>query len=179
MGEKMSLEKIIEIATQVGLRTALETIHREKRENLKQRYDRRLRNTKLLLQHYREFVTHADNYICAKSNIHEVLDEIEDENNEELYIESISKSAQRTAIILAHIRKMLCIYYAMCQNSLKDEDIRRYNVIKHLYIEDEKTVDQLAYDLHIDRSTVYRDRDEAVKTLSCMIFGIDGIKIIN
>jgi hypothetical protein len=64
--ENMPLEKIIEIGTQVGVKTALETLKKERDEKRKSRYDRRLRNTRLLLREYRKLMIHREESV--KSN---------------------------------------------------------------------------------------------------------------
>lgn len=179
--EKISIEKIIEIGVQIGVKTALERIKKEKDEKRKSRYDRRLRNTKLLLRNYRNLIIHCTDAVnCIKkisTNAIDILDEFED-LDENLYIESISRSTERTAIIIAHINKMLQIYKGMCEASKKPEDIRKYQVIKRIYLDDEGILaEDLAEELKINQRTVYKDIDDAVRTLSALIFGIDGLNI--
>ena len=181
--ETLPLEKVIEIGVQVGLRTAVETMRKEKEERRKSRYDRRLRNTRLLLRNYRELVAHCSEAVfrikkCGGNAI-DILDQIDDEElDDDLYIESIKCSTERIALIIAHIDNMISIYRYMCEKSDKPEDFRKYRVIMGLYIdEDGRTIQELANDLICDPRTISRDRDGAVVTLSALIFGIDGLKM--
>jgi hypothetical protein len=112
--ENMPLEKIIEIGTQVGVKTALETLKKERDEKRKSRYDRRLRNTRLLLREYRKLMIHREESVKSNKRAIDSLDELEDECfTSSLYIESISQSKERTAIIISHIDKMLEIFKAL------------------------------------------------------------------
>nr|WP_162305398.1 helix-turn-helix transcriptional regulator [Brevibacillus laterosporus] len=64
----------------------------------------------------------------------------------------------------------------MCDQARLTEDVRRYQVIYDLYLSDKKmTAEEIAECHKIDQSTVYRDVKEAVKTLSVLMFGVDGV----
>jgi hypothetical protein len=181
MGKLMDLEKIVDLGTQIGVRTALEFMKKEKEEKRKSRYDRRLRNTKLLLRKYRMLVLHSEESVNSgkvnKENAIDILDQIE-EMDENLFIESISRSRERTEIIIAHIKKMVYIFKVICEKSPRQEEKRKYRVIDELYLqEEEKSINDLAAELFCDVRTIYRDVNDAVDTLSALIFGIDGLNI--
>ncbi len=179
---KIIQDEIIRIAAETGARTALETLEKEKKKVKKSRYDRRLRNTKLLLRNYRMFKEHTKNAVFETSDLDEnaidILDMIyEYSGNDDLYVESIKRSVTRTSIILTHVRDMLRLYEAYCMNSPKPEDQRRYRVIEALYISDNPmTIKEVAKQECIDERTVYKDIDAACEKLSALIFGIDGMK---
>ncbi len=98
-------------------------------------------------------------------------------NKADAVVESIKKSAARTQLVMAHIDKMLTVFAEVCNKSRKPEDSRQYRVIKARYIDtEEKTIDDIAEQECIDRNTVYRDIKAACETLSCLVFGLDGIK---
>lgn len=69
MGETMSLEKVIEIGIQVGVKAALERGMREKEERQKDRDDRRMCNTALLLENYWSFQAHCKNAVYTKKKL--------------------------------------------------------------------------------------------------------------
>jgi hypothetical protein len=179
----ISLEKIIEIGVQAGVREALDRLAKDKEERRKGRYDRRLRNTKLILKNYQHLVIHCSDSVGSvdklRENAVDILDEMDlFEMEDELYIESIRRSNERTAIIIAHIEKMLHIFKCVCERSSRPEEIRKYQVIYWLYISsEERTINQLSIELMCDPRTIYRDRDDAIKTISALIFGIDGLKL--
>lgn len=179
--------RVLEVATargiEIGIRAAMDYLAEEKEKARKSRYDRRLRNTRLLLKNYRSFKRHAQGAIFnakqAKENAIDILDGLDDGMlNDNLYVEGIKKSQQRTIIILNHVEEMLRYYKIACEQSGKDEELRRYRVIMAMYIDDDKmTAQEIAEKENIEARTVYKDITNAIKPLSALIFGIDSIKI--
>ena len=179
--------RVLEVATargiENGIRAAMDYLAEEKEKARKSRYDRRLRNTRLLLKNYRSFKRHAQGAIFnakqAKENAIDILDGLDDGMlNDSLYVEGIKKSQQRTIIILNHVEEMLRYYRIACEQSGKDEELRRYRVIMAMYIDDDKmTAQEIAEKENIEARTVYKDITNAIKPLSALIFGIDSIKI--
>ena len=64
--------KALQIAAEVGARTALDRFEEEKQREAKELMDSRLRNTKLLLRNYRLFKAHVE--IEKDENIAETID---------------------------------------------------------------------------------------------------------
>ncbi len=182
MGKNTSQENMIRLAGEAGARAAMETLDREKKREQNSRFDRRLRNTKLLLRNYRMFKEHVDNAVFEAGQLDEnaidILDLMwERSGSSDLYVESIKKSVARTAIIMSHITEMIGLYEAFCYRSGKPEDIRRYRVVYALYIdENPETVREISEKEGIDDRTVYKDIDAACEKISALIFGIDGLK---
>jgi len=183
----LSQREIIRLAAEAGAKAALEAFEKEKNRAVKGRYDRRLRNTKLLLRNYRTLKAHCQNAIFERSeiivdtmnvNAIDILDSIDDLwSSEEIYIESIKRTTERTAIILAHIDEMMKIFEILCHQSNAEEDMRRYRIIHNMYITDvSMSVDEIALDEQIHPRTVYKDIDIACERLSALLFGIDGLK---
>lgn len=180
-------EKILRLAAAEGAKAALQTMETAKRKAEKERADKRLHNTKLLLQNYRMFVIHAGRAVYSSSD---VLDELpvqilgrmmgDDLDDDEIYIESIKSSKMRTAIIVKHIQDMLSMYEIFCERSDNEEERRRYRVLKMRYIDDPSiNVVEIAEQENVAIRTVYKDLDKAIKRLSALIFGIDGISFDN
>lgn len=174
-------EALVRLAAEAGAKAALETIEKAKQKERKSRHDRRLRNTKLLLRNFRMFKEHCQKAVYDASRLDEnaidILDLMWGRDSNENFVESIKKSAQRTAIIMQHITDMVDLYEAYCFRSGKPEEIRRYRVIESMYIADTPmTPAQIAERERIDTRTVYKDIDAAAEKLSALIFGIDGLK---
>jgi len=179
--------RIMEIAvqrgTEAGIKAVMEYLTEERKQLKKGRYDRRLRNTRLLLKNYRSFRNYAKNAVYKASQLKEnavdILDGLDEYSfDDSLYIESIKKSQQRTLIILNHIDEMLRYYKIDCEQSGKDEELRRYRIIVAYYINKQrKSAEQIAEDEHIERRTLYKDINMALKPLSALIFGIDSMKL--
>ena len=72
---------------------------------------------------------------------------------------------------------MLRYWRIDCDQSGKDESMRRYRIIWDIYISDNPaTADEMAARENIERRTVYKDIKAAMRPLSALIFGIDGIR---
>ena len=176
----MSTQQIIKMASEIASTKVLESLEKERSKYRKGLYDRRLRNTKLLLKNYRTFLSHCTSAIYDKQqSALEILDSADDcLYNEKLYVDSIKRSVDRTAIILSHIEKMVRVYEILCNESKSPEDIRRYRVIHGFYISDDpKSIEDLAEEENVQIRTVYRDIDAACDTLTGLFFGIDGINM--
>lgn len=182
MGSRI-MEIAVQRGTEAGIKAAMDYLTEERKQLKKGRYDRRLRNTRLLLKNYRSFRNYAKNAVYKASQLKEnavdILDGLDEYSfDDSLYIESIKKSQQRTLIILNHIDEMLRYYKIDCEQSGKDEELRRYRIIVAYYInEQRKSAEQIAEDEHIERRTLYKDINMALKPLSALIFGIDSMKL--
>ncbi|EQG35321.1 TPA: hypothetical protein MJC92_000235 [Clostridioides difficile] len=193
MGEKVIIDSkesninlIIERAAKAAAEKAIQIYKVKLNEEATELYNRKIRNTKLLLKHYREFKKHIDNSVfkvsCKSGNAIEVLTTLADRYvSEDLFVESISKSVSRTNVIIAHIDIMLKIYKEYCNNS-NDIEQRRYRIIEERFIKEVKhkkdrcSINKIAKRENIDTRTVYKDIDQACERLAALIFGVDGIK---
>lgn len=171
------LQEIIRVASE----TAIEKYQHEAEKSRKAVRDKRLHNTKLLLQNYHCFVEHS------KSAVYEASQLSEDDDFEELMeelmsqtdgrvrvpvVRSIQESAAHTRIIVQHIDRMLECYKAICEHAKRSEEMRRYRTIYSLYIADEpKNQQQIADEEQVDLSTVFRDQKAGISKLSALIFG--------
>jgi hypothetical protein len=170
----MTNEALVEQISRIAAQAAVEYLEKQKREEKKNRIDRRLRNTKLMIRNYKNFKRH-----CA--SIPEELKNLDNSflmelDSNELAVESIKRSKVRTLTMVKFIEKMMAVYKVMCEQSEKEEDIRSYESIYKLYIADTRsTVKDIAKCQKTDERTVYRDVDKACKALSTLIFGIDSI----
>lgn len=183
------LDIAIEKGVAAGVKAATDRIEEERKKERKGRYDRRLHNTRLLLKNYRVLKHHALDAVHTGARANEVisenavdiLDDLESMGfrkvDDRLYIESIKRSQQRTRIIIEHIDEMLRYWRIDCEQSGKGEALRRYRIIYDTYISDTQTpAEELAQREHIEKRTVYKDIKAAMRPLSALIFGIDGIK---
>lgn len=176
----------IEKGVAAGIKAAADRMEEERRKARKGRYDRRLHNTRLLMKNYRALKHHAIGAVHTgaqanekiEENAVDILEELDDERvDDRLYIESIKWSQQRTRIIIEHIDEMLRYWKIDCEQSGKEEALRRYRIIMDTYISDDQmTAEALAQREHIEKRTVYKDIKAAMRPLSALIFGIDGIK---
>jgi predicted DNA-binding protein YlxM (UPF0122 family) len=178
-----AIDAAIKQGVEAGTEAAMKYISEEKDTQRKGRYDRRLRNTRLLLKNYRALKLHAKGAIYnakqAKESAIDILDSLDDlQFDGGLYIESIKRSQQRTIIILRHIDEMLNYYRISCEQSGREEDMRCYRIIMATYIDEEKmSTGEIAENEHIERRTVYKNISAAIKPISALIFGVDSLKV--
>lgn len=158
---------------------AVKQIEKEKQDKIRNRYDRRLRNTEMLLRNYNNFKEHADKAIyedIEKEDVKEDMDYDKDIDN--LFINSILKTKKRTEIMLKHIDNCIEYYTYKCLASDRDDIQRRIQVIKMLYInEDPMTYEEIAEELNCSTKTINNTKKAAIKELSVLFFGIDGVKL--
>ena len=77
-----------------------------------------------------------------------------------------------TRLLIRHVDTMLSCFETVCQKSRKPEDARKLRVIRGLYlVDDPKTPQEIAEEEQVDPSTVYRDKRDALRQLSALIFG--------
>lgn len=179
----ISIDRAMQIGIEAGIRIALERIQKEKEDRIKHRYDKRLRNTKLLLRNLNNFKAHCENAVYTsgqlrRENALDLLDEYEDIDDDILYISSIKKTQTRTLIIIQHIERMLKFYKCIAENSNDENTLRRYKAINLFFLSDEKmTYDDIAEELNVSERTIFRDINRGVEELSSLIFGVDGIRL--
>ncbi|MDD6966385.1 MAG: hypothetical protein PUK18_02625 [Firmicutes bacterium] len=176
---KETVEAIASIAGKAGAKAAAEFIAQERKREKESRYDRRLGNTKLLLENYRMFKEHCSRAVFDSSQLDENAIDILDlmwGRDGDVFVESIKKSAQRTQIILRHIDEMLDAYAGLCKLSGREEEMRRMRAVLALYIENPgKTIQEISELEKVNTSTIYRDIAIATEKLTGLIFGLDGL----
>lgn len=184
-GAKIPKEIALEIAAiagDAGARAAIEAYKSESERCKRERADRRLHNTELLLKNYRMFKAHAENAVYSAGEIDEdaydIIDLMSDrDTGSDTVVESIKQSVARTVTIVAHIDTMLKIYHAYCSTAGTPEELRRWSVVSGLYIEEPpKTIRQLSNEYFCTERTIYRDVEDACEKIAALIFGIDGVK---
>lgn len=173
------------VGADYGAKAAVKAVERERKKFREQQYDRRYHNTKLLLQNYRHLNEHFKNAIFEIEQAEEYDETFVDimeimtsrGYDDDLYVESIKKSAVRTKIIMTHVNRMLDVYGIMCERSSREDDKRHYRILKALYLDEKPTTAQaVAEREHIDKRTVYKDIDAAAACLTTLLYGISGIE---
>lgn len=179
---KEDLNSLCSKAAEVGAKTALEKFEQERRSQHNKAVDRRLHNTKLLLRNYRMLKENVDNSIFGRSQMEEsaadILCSMMNLYDDEVIVDSIKRSATRTAIIVSHVETMLSLYKAYCDRSSNDLDRRRYEVIYDMYMAEETLKPpQIAKKQNMSKENVYADIKIAIERLSALIFGVDGLRL--
>lgn len=177
------LKDIYEKAATIGAKEAIKTYENEKEKEYSKRADRRLRNTKLLLKNYHMLKEHAENSVFGRTQMEEsaldILESMMSMYDNEVIIESIKRSATRTAVIVSHIETMFGLYREYCKSAPnRDIETRRYDVIWDMYMADHTlSAKEVAKKQHISRDSVYADLRMATERLTALIFGVDGLNV--
>lgn len=187
------IEKIIE---QTAKLTAEKIYAKMRSDNAKEQeslFDKRLYNTKLLLEHYRLFKEHAENAVFELTRLDEaeltaieIMDSMWQSagpGRGEIAIESIANSTLRTQIVIKHIDEMLGIYEAYCYRSGKPENERRWDVINTMFIlpmpvgkSKTELYEELAAKHFTSTRQIQRDINDSMEKITALLFGIDGIQ---
>ncbi|MCD7826329.1 MAG: hypothetical protein LUH14_10280 [Clostridiaceae bacterium] len=177
------LTEIYENAAAIGAKEALKMFEQERKKEQGKRADRRLRNTKLLLRNYHMLKEHAENSVFGRTQMEEsaldILESMMSLYDNEVIIESIKRSATRTAVIVSHIETMFGLYAAYCDKSPnRDVEMRRYEVVWDMYMaETTLSAKEVAKKQHMSKENVYADLRVATERLTALIFGVDGLKV--
>lgn len=109
----------------------------------------------------------------------DILESMMSMYDNEVIIESIKRSATRTAVIVSHIETMFGLYAAYCDKSPnRDIEMRRYEVLWDMYMaEDTLSAKEVAEKQHVSKDTVYTDIRMATEKLTALIFGVDGLNV--
>lgn len=173
------LNRMMGDAAKIGAVTALEKLEEEKDKKRKETSRKKLHNTGLLMKDYRILKAHASQAVFEAAHMEEsaadILISMMSLKDDNMIVESIKKSAERTAIMMAHIDAMLDLYKKWCSSS--ELNLRRYDILYQMYIADQTmTVAELADYYHISKESVYASKNVAIKQLSSLLFGIDALK---
>lgn len=177
------LKDIYENAAAIGAKEALKMFEQERKKEQGKRANRRLRNTKLLLRNYHMLKEHAENSVFGRTQMEEsaidILESMMSMYDNEVIIESIKRSATRTAVIVSHIETMFRLYEAYCGNAPNREiEMRRYEVVWDMYMADiVLSAKEIAAKQHMSKDNVYADLRVATERLSALMFGVDGLKV--
>lgn len=173
--------EVIETVATISAEKALKNdrIQREKVE--REMRDARRYNMKKLIVNYRQLKKYAETavYSSMQKEVAELINEIWDPyNRSEQIIVSIKTSATRTRIIMAHVDTALEQYRLYCESSSNPLSHDRFYALSARYIdEEEKSVNQIARKLHVDRRTVQRYIKRALSEVTGFMFGVDGVLI--
>ena len=125
------LEQIVTDGVARGIKKGIEQAKNEERLREKITYDTRIKNTRLLLKNYRNFVKACKQATFTEkeletATVEEVLDKLFCQSYDEVtVVQSILTSKKRTEIILTHIERIINFYIFEAEQSKNDES-RKY-----------------------------------------------------
>lgn len=160
------------------VRTVKEILQEERKVNIKEQRNNRIANVRLTLENYRKFKAYAQNAIGsinqAKAVLEEMLQDVLALDDDELKVEAIIQTRERTLVMIAQIEKGIQAYKAFCESDPDTNAIRRYKIIYDRYIENctlRPSVDSLAEKYSVERRTIFADISRACDEIGPFIFG--------
>ena len=179
----MSEDELNELIRKTAFETASETItkmEREQEAKTRAYKDKRLRNTKLLLRNYRMLKTGCEEAVWNREVAKKAAEEMDIlmlmKVNDRVVVDAIRQSSEKTAVILAHVDRMLEVYKSFCYKCGGREK-RRYRALKIVYLNTEKLkMGEAASKLGITTQTLYADLAVAEESLASLFFGFDGLR---
>lgn len=167
-------EKHLDTIAKAAANAAIEAYENHKSQQEKKKHDRRLRNIKLLLKHYRALVLHCekleeDLIKFENTSIQDLdIDEINLES-----IESIKQSKTKSIAMVYFVRGKMEAYKQSCS----EEELKYFRVLEMKYLTKRKyTIREIAERERVDRATVYRYLDKALEELPVIFFGVAAIQ---
>lgn len=178
------LEQIVTDGVARGIKKGIEQAKNEERLREKITYDTRIKNTKLLLKNYRNFVKACKQATFTEkeletATVEEVLDKLFCQSYDEVtVVQSILTSKKRTEIILTHIERIINFYIFEAEQSKNDEKIRKAHILNDLYVEGKykPKINAMSEKYHISERQIRRDANSAIEEIAVLMFGIDGIR---
>ena len=138
------MERLLDRAADRAVSAYQREIAEEKKKSVseeKAKFDRRYRNTKMLLEHYRDFSEYDEKAIYRISNEldEDIVDIIELMEGRRIdrdgKIESIERGVIRTRVIMNHVDKKMSRFTESCENYYQEEK-HRWRVIERALFDD-------------------------------------------
>lgn len=164
--DAMEIEKLARQA-------AKEAIAEVKKEERQKKKVKIFQNTKVLMENYNRMVKSVEEGVSDLSNLTDEPIEGLDDDNANVFIESVVRSKLRSLVMLAHIDR--------CLKLLEEEAYRRntpekYLAFKYFYI-DGMTHDSIAEVLNCSDRTSRRWVTELTGNLGVYLFGADALML--
>nr|DAO96551.1 MAG TPA: hypothetical protein [Caudoviricetes sp.] len=178
------IEQIVTEGVARGIKKGIEQAKSEERLREKITYDTRIKNTRLLLKNYRNFVKACKQATFTEkeletATVEEVLDKLFCQSYDEVtVVQSILTSKKRTEIILTHIERIINFYLFEADQSKNDEKWRKAHILNDLYVEGKykPKISVMSEKYHISERQIRRDANSAIEEIAVLMFGIDGIR---
>ena len=178
------IEQLVAAGVEKGIKRGLETARNEEKLKEKITYDSRIKNTRLLLKKYRNFVKACEQAVYTEkeletATVEEVLDKLFCTSCDEVtVVQSILASKKRTEIILTHIKRIINFYIFEADSSKSEEKWRKAHVLEDLYVKGKykPKIYDMSEKYHVSERQINRDAKSAIEEIAIFMFGVDGIR---
>lgn len=146
----------------------INSLAKEDRKKEKREFkSKALHNTKILLVNYQKLKAHCE---VVRLQLDDDKDTFWDHGF--LTLNSLMQNKAKTVRMMRHVDIALENYKVICHNSKNKGEAKRYDILVSLY-KNYLTIEDLSVKYDLDRTTILRQRDDALNDLSMMLFGID------
>lgn len=173
----MSIKKQAVNIQDVAKAAAIEALRLQRNEERQRIRKNRYHNTELLLKNYLRLVDHKEN---AKERASDILD-LEELDIDEVIIQSIKRSRVRTVVMINQIET--CVEILKARQEAKGQG-EKYEVIFRLYMDEARRdiewgerIQMVAEELYCSEASIRRWKNEMVRELSVLLFGVDGLQL--
>ena len=140
------------------------------KELARQRKDKRLHNTRLLMKNYTALKNHIEN---VNEDIEEFEIEVEMGSKDNLWIMSIARSKIRTAKMVAYVESAMDLVKEKFEKNSVAEKFRAFE----MFYLDKKTNEEIQEELNCGKNSPKRWSDLIIEELNILLWGIDALGI--
>ena len=140
------------------------------KELARQRKDKRLHNTRLLMKNYTALKNHIEN---VNEDIEEFEIEVEMGSKDNLWIMSIARSKIRTAKMVAYVESAMDLVKEKFE---KNSEAEKFRAFEMFYL-DKKTNEEIQEELNCGKNSPKRWSDLIIEELNILLWGIDALGI--
>jgi len=178
--KQLTQSEIIKLAAEAGAQAGIERFQAEVAKQRRVRTDTRLRNTELLMRHYREIKVNSLDAITtikeAQAETFDFFKALMEEGDARIDVKAIVAAKARSAVMIAQMDAMIGVLAQLYLNSKDPSDVRKFRVFEARFVLDPPyTVAEIAERESIDRTTVYRDCADMCEKLSALLFGVEAV----
>lgn len=157
MGNNINIDEVINKAAKEAIKEF------DKEKSITQR-DKRLHNTRLLMKYYNKLKEHIE-------NVNDDLEiKIEDEDDE-VWITSITRTKLRTMKMMAYVDSALNIIEKEFRNNCEEYKFKAFK----LYYMDKKTNEQIQELLGCGKNSPKKWSDLVIEEMSLLLWGIEAL----
>lgn len=175
-------DRKLKAAGRAGAKEGVAAYRREQEESQEEMAEKVKNSAKTIIIHYRQLKKMRKTSVCDADTVtdptlKEILEGIAGRvRRDEFNLTSTSRNKIVTGMLMNHVDVQLENYKRECRKSKVPDIGRRYTVVEMMFLREEPLkAEEVAEEMSIDKSSVYRTLEKAYDDLAVLFFGIEGI----
>lgn len=175
-------DRRLKAAGRAGAKEGVAAYRREQEESQEEMAEKVKNSAKTIIIHYRQLKKMRKTSVCDADTVtdptlKEILEGIAGRvRRDEFNLTSTSRNKIVTGMLMNHVDVQLENYKRECRKSKVPDIGRRYAVVEMMFLREEPLkAEEVAEEMSIDKSSVYRTLEKAYDDLAVLFFGIEGI----